>query len=101
MKYLVLAAKPYEFSSKDGNLIKGVSVSYIQKKPSSRANEFGHPPFIINSQSLDGFSKEDFKQIPAIFDMEFEQVTGKDHKPALVLTGMEFVAPIDLASFFS
>lgn len=100
MKYLVLSAKPYEFNSKDGNLIKGISVSYIQKKASSRENEFGHPPFIINSQSLDGFNKDDFKQIPGIFDMEFEQVTGKDHKPALVLTGMEFVAPIDFGTFF-
>lgn len=99
MKYLVLSAKPYEFNSKDGNLIKGMSVSYIQKKQSSRENEFGNPPFIINSQ-LEDFNKDDLKQIPGIFDMDFEQVVGKDHKPALMLTGMEFVAPIDFSTFF-
>ena len=99
MKYLVLSAKPYEFNSKDGNLVKGMSVSYIQKKQSSRDNEFGHPPFIINSQ-IEDFKQDDLKQIPGIFDMDFEQVVGKDHKPALVLTGMEFVAPIDFSTFF-
>lgn len=99
MKYLVLSAKPYEFNSKDGNLVKGMSVSYIQKKPSSRENEFGHPPFIINSQ-LEDFKQDDLKQIPGIFDMDFEQVVGKDHKPVLMLTGMEFVAPIDFSTFF-
>lgn len=101
MKYLVLSAKPYEFTNiKTGESIKGVSVSYVNKKPSLRNNEFGYPPLIINSQSLDGFKDEDFKQIPAIFDMEFEQVTGKDHKPTLLLTGMEFVAPVDFTMFF-
>ena len=99
MKYLVLSAKPYEFTSKDGNLVKGMSVSYIQKKQSSRDNEFGHPPFIINSQ-IEDFKKDDLKNIPGIFDMEFEQVVGKDHKPALMLTDMLFVAPIDFSTFF-
>lgn len=99
MKYLVLSAKPYEFNSKDGNLVKGMSVSYIQKKPSSRENEFGHPPFIINSQ-IEDFNKDYLKNIPGIFDMDFEQVVGKDHKPALMLTDMEFVAPIDFTTFF-
>ena len=100
MKYLVLSVKTYEFSSKDGNLVKGISVSYIQKKPSSRSSEFGHPPFIINSQSLEGFNKEDFEKVPGIFDMDFEQVVGKDHKPTLILTGMEFIDPVDFNSFF-
>lgn len=100
MKYLVLSVKPYEFNSKEGSLVKGITVSYIQKKPSVRENEFGYPPFIINSQSLDGFNSDDFSKVPGIFDMDFEQVTGKDHKPSLILTGMEFISQIDFNSFF-
>lgn len=99
MKCLVLSAKPYEFSSKDGSLVKGISVSYINKKPSSRENEYGNPPLIINSQSLENFNFEEFSHIPGVFDMEFEQVTGKDHKPAIILTGMELINAVDLGSF--
>lgn len=102
MKYLVLSAKPYDFTNtKTGSQIKGISISYLNKKPSSRNGEYGYPPLIINSQSLDGFSEQDFENVPAIFDMEFEQVTGKDHKPSLVLTGMEFVSTVDFSLFFS
>lgn len=100
MKCLVLSVKPYEFSSKENNVIKGISVSYINKKSSSRENEFGNPPLIINSQSTENFDFDDFKHVPGVFDMDFEQVTGKDHKPALILTGMELINDVNIDALF-
>lgn len=96
MKYIILSAKPYKFNNKNNEEVKGVTISYLNSKPSNRDDEYGYPPFIVNSSSLDlDFSK---LQFPGVYDMDFEQVVGKDHKPSLTLVNINFIKSIDFKS---
>jgi hypothetical protein len=99
-KYIVLSAKPYDFESSKGEKISGVRIAYINRKSSPRENEFGNPPMITKC-SLDIVKGKRLEEAPAVFDMDFEQVTGKDNKPELLLTDLDFVAPVDFSIFFS
>lgn len=99
MKYIILSAKPYSFKNKNDEDVKGVTISYLNNKPSNRDDEFGYPPFIVNTSSLNDvdFSKLKF---PGVYNIDFEQVTGKDHKPTLVLNNIEFIKALDFNSLF-
>lgn len=97
-KYMVLSVKPYDFQNDKGERIQGARVSYLNKKPSVRDNELGFPPLqvSITNQNL----LNELKQVPAIYDMEFEQVTGRNNKPELMLSEIEMVSPVDFSVFF-
>jgi hypothetical protein len=99
MKYLVLSSKPYDFDNSKGEKVSGVKISYINRKPSARENEYGNPPMITNC-SLSLVKGKRLEETPAIFDMEFEQVTGQKNKPELLLTDLEYVSPVDFGLFF-
>lgn len=99
MKYIVLSAKPYDFENSKGERVQGVKIAYVNRKSSAREGEYGNPP-MITTCSLDVVKTENLELLPAIYDMEFEQVTGKNNKPELLLTHLEFVAPADFSSFF-
>jgi len=99
-KYIVLSAKPYSFDDIKGKNISGVKIAYVNRKASSREGEFGNPP-LITKCSLDLIKGKRLEESPAIFDLEFEQVTGKDNKPELLLTELEYIAPVDLNVFFA
>lgn len=98
-KFLVLSVKPYDFENDKGERIQGARVSYLNRKPSARDNEEGFPPLIVTIN--DGDLVKELKQVPAIYDMEFEQVTGKNNRPELMLSSLEYVAPVDFSIFFS
>lgn len=98
-KHLVLSAKPYDFENKRGDRVKGIKVSYLNSKPSTRENEIGHAPMIVNIGDLSLMSKLD-GNVPGVFDLEFEQITGQGNKPELMLVGLEAIAPVDLTSLF-
>lgn len=95
MKYLVLSAKTYDFETKVGERIQGAKIAYIGKKSSSRENEYGNPPLIVNC-SIDAIPEEVLNSLPSICDLEFEQVTGKNNKPELILTNVSYLESIDL-----
>lgn len=97
-KQLVLSIKPYEFENKSGSVVSGAKVSYINKRPSSRDGETGNPPLIVNISDKNLISN--FKEVPGIYDMDFEQVTGKNNKPELIISDLEFIAPVNLSVFF-
>jgi hypothetical protein len=99
-KYIVLSANPYDFENTKGDKISGVRIAYINRKSSSREGEFGNPP-LITTCSLDIIKGKRLEECPAIFDMEFEQVTGKNNKPELFLTELEYIAPVDFNLFFA
>ena len=98
MKYLVLSAKKYDFENKEGKRISGVKLSYVSKI-SVREGEFGNPPLIVNC-SNDVLDEKIVSNLPAVCDLEFEQVVGRNNKPELVLVGSELVAPVDLGILF-
>jgi len=99
MKYIVLSAKPYDFTNSNGENISGIKIAYINRKASVREGEYGNPP-MITTCSLDTVRGKKLDLAPAVFDMEFEQVTGKNNKPELLLTDLEYIAPVDFSVFF-
>lgn len=97
-KCLVLSIKPYDFENNKGERVQGAKVAYINKRATSRENEKGNPPLIVaisNTEML-----KEISEVPAIYDLDFEQVTGKANKPELVLSGIEYIHPVDLSSLF-
>lgn len=97
-KHLVLSVKPYDFTNKNEERIIGAKISYINKKPSSRDGEQGYPPLLVSLNDLALVDK--FQEVPGVYDMEFEQVTGKNNKPEIILTDVELFEPVDLGQFF-
>lgn len=98
MKCLVLSAKSYDFENNEGQRIQGTKISYINKKSTERENEFGNPPLIVNTTTP--VDKNILNLLPAVCDLNFEQVTGKNNKPELVLTDLELVAATELDLLF-
>ena len=98
-KYIVLSAKPYDFENSKGERVKGVKISYINKKPSVKEGEYGHPPF-LTSVTFDSAKGKRLEECPAVIELEFEQVTGKNNKPEIILTDLEYVAPVDFSLFY-
>lgn len=96
-KHLVLSVKPYDFLNKDGERISGAKVAYINKKPSSRETEIGHPPMIV---SVNAEMASKLVEVPGVYDLEFEQVTGKNNKPEIVLADLELLQPVELNNLF-
>jgi len=100
VKYLVLSAKPYDFKNAKGEQISGTKISYVNRKVSARDGEYGHPP-MITTCSTAVVNGKNLECCPAIFDLEFEQVVGKNNKPELLLTDLDFVSQVDLNSLFN
>ena len=98
-KYIVLSAKPYDFENSKGEKISGVRIAYVNRKSSTREGEYGNPP-LITTCSLDAIKGKRLEEAPAVFDLEFEQVTGKNNKPELLLTELDYIAPVDFNIFF-
>lgn len=97
-KYLVLSVKSYDFESNTGERVSGAKITYINKKPSSRENELGYPPLIVNVK--DNAVIDKINKAPAIYDMDFEQITGKNNKPEIALVDAEPVSEVDMSLIF-
>lgn len=97
-KHFVLSVKPYDFENRQGERIRGAKVAYINSRPSVRENEFGFPPMLVNVSAKSVV--EQLKDAPGIYDLEFEQVTGKNNKPEIVLVEANFVKSVDVAGIF-
>lgn len=98
MKYLVLSANSYDFNNKDGQRIKGTKVCYINKNVSSKDNVYGNSPMIVNCKEV---NQDILEKLPAICNLDFEQVTGRDNRPELILTDVSLVEQVDFSLYFS
>lgn len=97
-KHLVLSINSYDFENRKGERVQGAKVAYINKKPSSREKEIGFPPLLVNVSNPELVSN--FEEVPAIYEMDFEQVTGKNNKPEIILANAELISPVDLQELF-
>jgi hypothetical protein len=97
-KYLVLSVKSYDFENDKKERVVGAKISYLNRKPSKKENECGYPPLIVSINDKEVL--EQLKEAPAIYELEFEQTTGKNNKPEILLTEVEYVAPVDFSEFF-
>lgn len=97
-KVLVLGhSKPYDFKNDNGASIEGVKISYITARPTIKPGEVGYTPIQV---SINPSMLKEFKEIPGIYDVEFEQVSGRNNRPELAIVAFEFVKPADLTALF-
>lgn len=96
-KVIVTGLKTYSFKKDDGQVLEGVKVSYIAREMAKGQNEKGYLPLqsSLNLQCLN-----DFKEIPGVYDVNYDMVPGKGNKPTLAITGFNFVKGIDLEGLF-
>lgn len=97
-KYLVLSVKTYDFENDKKERIVGAKISYLNRNPSKKENECGYPPLIVSIGDKEVLSQ--LTKAPAIYDLEFEQTTGKNNKPEIILTEVSYVSPVDFSEFF-
>lgn len=97
-KHLILSKKAYDFVNGDGERIQGLKLSYINENPSKRENEEGFTPMILNVN--DKSILKSLKEVPGIYEMTFDQVTGKNNKPEIVLSEVSFLSETDLSILF-
>lgn len=97
-KHLLLSKKSYDFVNNDGERIQGLKLSYINENPSKRENEEGFTPMIINVN--DKNISKSIKQVPGIYEMNFDQVTGKNNKPEILLSDITFLSETDINLLF-
>ena len=96
-KVIVTGYKTYSFTNDNGQVLEGVKVSYISSHKSKGQNENGYLPM---QSSLNLEALEDFKDIPGLYDVNYQMVPGKGNKPTVVIGGFTFVKPVDLGNLF-
>lgn len=96
-KKLVLSAKLYDFTNDRKERISGMKITYINAKP-VKANEVGHPPMMMNISDPDISRK--INVVPAIYDIDFDEVAGKNNKPQLIVSDADLISEVELSALF-
>jgi len=87
--YIVLATSVYNFPNKEtGEIVSGVKISYLDDECQNENGRTGFFPITIN---LPYEEKDNFKEIPAIYHLDFKQVANGKGMPILKLKKAEFV----------
>ena len=97
-KKLILSKKTYDFVNTEGERIQGLKLAYLNESPSKRENEEGFTPMILNISNKELLKS--LEEIPGIYEMDFDQVTGKNNKPELLLSEIKFLAPAEITLLF-
>ena len=53
---------------------------------------------IVNVSDIDILNK--IVEVPGVYNMDFEQVTGKNNKPEILLSDVELISPVELEQLF-
>lgn len=96
-KKIILAKQVYDFEDKEGKRIKGCKITYLGKKPSPLENIVGFTPIVTNVNEEIANSID---LVPAIYDIEFEQVAGKNNKAVTFVSDIDFTKEVDIPSLF-
>lgn len=90
-RVLVLAARRYDFTGKDGNHVEGVQVSYVTDEQVQETDNRGCPLFQVTAPVS---IWPDLPTMPAFYDVEFRQRPGLKGKPTLQITSASYVLPV-------
>lgn len=97
-KKIILAKQVYDFEDKDGKRIKGCKITYLGKKPSPMDHIKGFTPIVTNVN-------EDIEKaidiVPAVYDIDFEQIAGKNNKAVTFVSDIMFDKEVDIPSLFA
>lgn len=94
MSYLVLHVRPYDFTAEDGKQVRGASVTYLDMTGPVENGELGHAPLTM---SVPDEVARDFREAPALYELDFRHRRGKGGRPVLVLAGAQLQQPVALA----
>lgn len=92
-RVLVLGARRYDFTAKDGGHVEGVQVSYITDDVVEEPNQRGCSTFQVSAPL--GIWP-DLARVPAVYDVDFRQRPGLKGKPTLHLVSANFVSSFRL-----
>lgn len=98
MECLVLSANTYDFENQQGQRVSGTKISYIDKSLMNKENQFGIPPLMMSTDRI--LNKELLNQLPALCNLDFNKVLGKNNKPEDVLTDIQIVTTVDIKEMF-
>mgnify|MGYP001039774177 CR=1 FL=1 len=96
-KVMVVGVKTYSFNNDANQKVEGARVSYLTSIPSNKSNELGFLP-LQSIVSLDVVNS--LKEIPAIYDVNYDMVPGRNNKPEMIITGFEFLQSVDYLGLF-
>lgn len=95
-KKIILAKQEYDFES-EGKRIKGCKITYLGKKPSPLENIKGYTPIVAN---INDDIASCIEVVPAVYEIEFEQVAGRNNKAVTFVSDIEFIKECDIPSLF-
>jgi hypothetical protein len=94
---LILRAQKYEFTSeKNGEIIKGCNVFYINDYQVETDNAVGDAPMKV-SASEEVFSEIKKNKAPAVYEIGTRTKPGKDGQATVVVTQAKFVKAFTLS----
>ena len=97
MKALVVGVKSYSFQNEQGQKIEGAKVSYLTSLESTKNNEVGFLPMQV-SIPLNMLSQ--VNNVPALYDVKFDMIPGRNEKPEFVVSGFEYLNEVDYLGLF-
>lgn len=92
-KFLVLAIKPYEFKSGDGEKVSGMNVQYIN--PFEKFEEESIEGFPVYTARLDKDKQRHFNTVPGFYDLDFSMRPGAKGKAELSLKSASFAGAVE------
>lgn len=99
MKVFILSAKDYNFKNTDGELVRGLKLSYITQDESQENDNFGFP---VMQQSISNSCIQEMgiKEV-GLYDLDFNFKPGKNNVPVVQISQVKFIKKIDVNSLFS
>ena len=97
MKALVVGVKSYSFQNEQGQKIEGAKVSYLTNLESTKNNEVGFLPMLV---SIPLTMLGQVKNVPALYDIKFDMVPGRNSKPEFVVSGFDYLNEVDYLGLF-
>lgn len=91
-KYEVIYANKFQFTNENtGQLVQGVSVTYLPNDPIQAENSRGKQPLKLSTK-FDQWSN--IEQVPGVYEMDFGMKAGKGGKPEMTLEGLKYASPV-------
>lgn len=97
-KVMVVGVKTYSFNDESKNKkIEGAKVSYLTPLASNKQNEIGYLPL---QASIPLEMASQLQEVPALYDIKYDFVPGRNNKPEVIVTGFEFSKSVDYLGIF-
>lgn len=94
MRALVLSSRLWELTDDDGQIRKGIKISYVDPEGEDDPNGEGLPPMSLSGPATMG---ESLRSVPGVYDLDLRMRPGKNNRPVISLAGATLVEGVDIA----